>query len=149
MKSLILLSIISLFTVFSTFAQQTCMTEENIKILDAKWEDANLHPDPDFMGSALAKEFVWVHNHASMIDTKVDVVGRAKTQKANGTSDTKSRIQREVKVAITGKTAIVTGITIVDRAPIPTKYHFMRTYVEVDGKCLLVGNHTMAVPEEE
>jgi len=149
MKSFILLSIISLFTVFSTFAQQTCMTEENIKIFDAKWEEANLHPDPDFMESALAKEFVWVHNHASMIDTKVDVVGRAKTQKANGTSDTKSRIQREVKVAITGKTAIVTGITIIDRAPIPTKYHFMRTYVEVDGKCLLVGNHTMAVPEEK
>jgi ketosteroid isomerase-like protein len=149
MRSILLLFLGGFFTFFSASAQQSCMTVENIKALDAKWEEANLNPDPDFMESTLAKEFVWVHNHASMIDTKVDVVGRAKTQKANGASDTKSRIQREVKVAITGKTAIVTGITIVDRAPIPTKYHFMRTYVEVDGKCLLVGNHTMAVPEEE
>jgi hypothetical protein len=125
------------------------MTAESIKSLDAKWEEAILHPDPAFMECTLAKEFFWVHNHASMIDTKVDVVGRAKTQKANGASDTKSRIQREVKVTITGKTATVMGLTVVDSAPIPTKYHFMRTYVEVDVKCLLVGNHKMAVPEEE
>ena len=149
MRSILLLFLGGFLTFFSASAQRSCMTVENIKALDAKWEEANLYPDPDFMESTLAKEFVWVHNHASMIDTKIDVVGRAKTQKANGASDTKSRIQSEVKVAITGKTAIVTGITIVDRAPIPTKYHFMRTYVEVDGKCLLVGNHTMAVPEEE
>jgi len=84
-----------------------------------------------------------------MTDNKIAVVARAKKQKSNGISDTKSRIQSEIKVAITGKTAIVTGITIVNRNPIPTKYHFMRTYVEVDGKCLLVGNHTMAIPEEE
>jgi len=84
-----------------------------------------------------------------MVDTKEAAVQRAKNQKAQGTSNTKSRIQSEVKVAITGKTAIVTGFTVVDRGPIPTKYHFMRTYVEVDGKCLLIGNHTMAVPEEE
>lgn len=125
------------------------MTVENIKDLDAKWEEANLNPDPDFMQSTLAEGFVWVHNHASLVDNKSAVVERAKNQKANGTSNTKSRTQSEVKVAITGSTAIVTGITVVDRGPTPTVYHFMRTYVEVDGKCLLAGNHTMAVPEEE
>lgn len=149
MKSFTLVFLFGLLTFFSAAAQQTCMTAESIKALDAKWEEANLHPDPDLMESILAKEFVWIHNHASMTDNKMAVVARAKTQKATGMSDTKSRIQSEVKVAITGKTAIVTGITMVDRGPIPTKYHFMRTYVEVDGKCLLVGNHTMAVPEEE
>jgi len=149
MKSLILSFLVSLIAFFSAIAQQTCMTAENIIALDAKWEMSNLHPDPDFVEATLAEDFVWVHNHASMVDTKEAAVQRAKNQKAQGTSNTKSRIQSEVKVAITGKTAIVTGFTVVDRGPIPTKYHFMRTYVEVDGKCLLVGNHTMAVPEEE
>jgi hypothetical protein len=149
MKSLTLGFLFSFIIIFSATAQQTCMTAENIKALDAKWEEANLQPDPDFMESTLAKEFVWIHNHNSMNDNKTAVVVRVKSQKEAGIIDTKSRIQSEVKVAITGKTAIVTGITIVDRGPIPTRYHFMRTYVEVDGKCLLVGNHTMAVPEEE
>jgi hypothetical protein len=149
MKSLILSFLVSLIAFFSAIAQQTCMTVENIIALDAKWEMSNLHPDPDFVEATLAEDFVWVHNHASMVDTKEVAVQRAKNQKAQGTSNTKSRIQSEVKVAITGKTAIVTGFTVVDRGPIPTKYHFMRTYVELDGKCLLVGNHTMAVPEEE
>jgi hypothetical protein len=149
MKSLTLGFLFSFIIIFSATAQQTCMTAENIKALDAKWEEANLQPDPDFMESVLAKEFVWIHNHNSMNDNKTAVVVRVKSQKEAGIIDTKSRIQSEVKVAITGKTAIVTGITIVDRGLIPTRYHFMRTYVEVDGKCLLVGNHIMAVPEEE
>ena len=149
MKSLTLVFLFSFLTLFSATAQETCMTAENILALDAKWEVSNLHPDPDFAEATLAKDFVWVHNHASMVDTKEAAVQRAKNQKAQGTSNTKSRIQSEVIVAITGKTAIVTGFTVVDRGPIPTKYHFMRTYVEVDGKCLLIGNHTMAVPEEE
>lgn len=125
------------------------MTEANIKALDAQWEEANLHPDPGFYKKVLAEEFVWVHNHASMIDDKESTVKRAERQLANEGSNTKSRIQSDVKVAITGNTAIVTGFTIVDRGPEPTKYHFMRTYVEMDGKCLLVGNHTMALVEEE
>lgn len=125
------------------------MTETSIKALDAQWEEKNLNPDPEFFKAILAENFVWVHNHATMIDTKESVVKRAEKQVANKVSDTKSRIQSEVKVAITGNTAIVTGYTIVDRGPTPTRYHFMRTYIEIDGKCLLAGNHTMAITEEE
>jgi hypothetical protein len=84
-----------------------------------------------------------------MVDTKAAAIKRAETQAANGTTNTRSRVQSDVKVAITGNVAIVTGFTIVDRGPTPTRYHFMRTYMEKDGQCLLVGNHTMAVPEEE
>jgi hypothetical protein len=62
---------------------------------------------------------------------------------------TRSRISRDVKAIVLGKTAIVTGITVVDRGPSPVTYHFMRTYVEVKGKCLLLANHTMAIPDEE
>lgn len=149
MKQIYLFLTLSLFTFLSANAQRTCMTEENIKALDAQWEEANLHPNPEFMETTLAPEFVWVHNHASMIDTKESTVKRSVTQKANGTSNTKSRNQSDVKVSISGNTAIVTGFTLVDRSPTPTNYHFMRTYVEKDGKCYLVGNHTMAVPEKE
>ena len=149
MKSLTVLSIILLFSIIPTFAQKNCLTTAYIQALDARWEEANLHPDPDFMKTTLGEKFVWVHNHASMIDSKAAVVQRAIAQKANGVSDTKSRIQREVTVEITGNTAIVTGFTVVDRSPTPTTYHFMRTYVEVAGQCLLIGNHTMAVPLEE
>lgn len=149
MKSFTLLFLVCFFVCLSSFAQTTCMTEENIIALDAKWEEANLHPDPDFFEATLGKEFIWIHNHGSMVDSKGSVVERAKNQKAAGTSNTRSRTQSEVKVAITGNTAVVTGITIVDRGPTPTKYNFMRTYVEIDGKCLLIGNHTMAVTEGE
>ncbi|WP_323849884.1 nuclear transport factor 2 family protein [Algoriphagus persicinus] len=141
--------LISLSTFFSAVAQNNCMTVETIKALDAQWEANNLAPDPEFFRNVLAENFVWVHNHASMIDTKEAVIKRAENQAAKGSSDTRSRIQSEVEVAITGNVAVVTGFTIVDRGPVPTTYHFMRTYVEIDGKCLLTGNHTMAVPVEE
>lgn len=149
MKPFALLALFNLISILSVFAQQTCMTVETISALDAKWEEANLYPNPEFMETTLAPEFVWVHNHASMIDTKESTVKRAITQKANGTSNTKARVQSDVKVIISGNTAIVTGFTFVDRGPTPTNYHFMRTYIEKDGQCLLVGNHTMAVPTEE
>jgi len=125
------------------------MTEANIKALDAKWEETNLHPDPKFFKSVLADNFIWIHNHVSSVDDKESVIKRAEKQVANDGSNTQSRIQSDVTVAITGNTAIVTGFTIVDRGPVPTKYHFMRTYVALDGKCMLVGNHTMAIPEVE
>lgn len=147
MKSITLF--LCLFTYFSASAQESCMTVENIKALDAQWEEKNLNPDPEFFKRVLADDFVWVHNHASMIDTKTSTVERAERQAANEGSDTRSRIQSDVKVAITGNTAIVTGFTIVDRGPTPTRYHFMRTYVEVNGTCFLTGNHTMAIPEGE
>lgn len=149
MKPFSFFILLSLFTFCTVSAQQSCMTESSIKALDAKWEETNLNPNPEFFQTVLSDDFVWVHNHASMIDNKEEVVKRAKAKQANGTSDTKSRIQSDVKVVITGNTAIVTGFTIVDRGPTPTRYHFMRTYVELNGKCLLVGNHTMAVPEDE
>lgn len=149
MKQTYFFFFLCLMSFTSLTAQQDCMTVAYIKALDAQWEEANLHPDPDFFKRVLAEDFVWVHNHASMVDTKEAVVKRAENQAAKGTSDTRSRVQHDVNVAITGSAAVVTGFTVVDRGPTPTRYHFMRTYVAVDGKCLLAGNHTMAVPEEE
>ncbi len=44
-----------------------------------------------------------------------------------------SRKSKDVKVTVIGSTAIVTGVTIVERDSTSTTYHFMRTYVEIEG----------------
>ncbi|PZX51966.1 nuclear transport factor 2 family protein [Algoriphagus chordae] len=149
MKSSIFIILLGFVSYFSASAQQTCMTVTSIKALDAQWEEKNLNPDPEFFKSILTDNFIWVHNHVSSVDDKESVIKRAERQIANEGSNTRSRIQSDVEVAITGNTAIVTGYTIVDRGPTPIKYNFMRTYIEIDGKCFLAGNHTMAIPDEE
>ncbi len=149
MKSFSLLILLFGISYFGAFAQNSCMTEASIKALDAQWEESNLHPNPDFFEKTLAENFIWVHNHLSMVDSKESLIQSAKRKKAAGTSNIRSRTQSDVKVAITGNSAIVTGITFINRDPDPTRYHFMRTYVEVNGTCFLTGNHTMAIPEGE
>ncbi len=149
MKTLFILLAIGIGVNFSASAQQACLTADAIKNLDAKWEQTQLNANVEFLQSLLGENFIWVHNHASLIDDKAAVLKRAANQIANGSSDTRSRVSSDVVVSITGKTAVVTGITIVDRGPTPTKYHFMRTYTEINGKCMLLANHTMAIPEED
>lgn len=122
------------------------MTKVHIKNLDASWEKAQLELDYDFIDSLLAEDYIWVHNHANTIDDKEAVLERIKRYIATNNTETKSRTSKDVKVIISDKTAIVGGITIIDRGPSPVTYHFMRTYVEIDGSCKLIANHTMAIP---
>ena len=117
--------------------------------LDQGWEKALLESDVVFLENLLADEFVWVHNHASLIDGKEAVVSRAKRIQGGQADNTKGRVPRDQQVVILGSTAVVSGYTVVDRAPAPVTYHFMRTYALTEGKWKLLGNHTMAVPEEE
>ncbi|WP_282043086.1 nuclear transport factor 2 family protein [Winogradskyella flava] len=133
----------------SVSAQEGCLNQTNLKALDASWEKAQLELDLDFIESLLAEDFVWVHNHANTIDDKTAVLERIKRYVNSNNKSTKSRTSRDVKVIISGTTAIVRGFTIIDRGPRPITYHFMRTYVEDNGKCYLIANHTMAVPEKE
>jgi hypothetical protein len=127
-------------------AQAACLDPAALIQLDAKWEKALLDSDADFLATLLAKDFVWVHNHASSVDSRESLLERT-SNRAPGAGDTRSRVQSEVVARVLGSAAIVTGFTVVDRGPTPTRYNFMRTYVEVSGRCLLLGNHTMAIPE--
>lgn len=136
-------------SIFTACNQERCLNQENLKKLDASWEKAQLELDFDFIESILAEDFIWVHNHANTIDNKVAVLERVKRYLDSNNQETKSRISKDVKVIVSGKTAIVSGFTIVDRVPSPTTYHFMRTYVETNGKCYLIANHTMAIPENQ
>lgn len=133
---------------FTSYAQTGCKTAESMKRLDLQWENALLSNDSEFLEDLVANKFLWVHNHASLFDTKEAVVNRAIRGKAKGTSNTRSRTSSDVQVIVSNGTAIVSGFTMVDRGPSPVRYHFMRTYVSTKGKCKLLSNHTMAVPQE-
>jgi len=115
--------------------------------LDQGWENALLKSDVEFLENLLAEDFIWVHNHASLIDGKENAVSRAKRIQGGQADDTKGRVSRDQKVVILGNTGVVSGFTVVDRGPSPVTYHFMRTYSWVDGKFKLLANHTMAIPE--
>jgi len=135
------------FSVASAYAQENCLNAEHLKNLDASWEKAQLELDFDTLNYLLAEDFIWVHNHANTIDNKKAVLDRVNSSIKSNNHKTKSRISKDVKVIILGKTAVVTGFTIVDRGPEPTTYKFMRTYVEINDKCYLLANQTMAIPK--
>lgn len=145
MKHLILA--VSFFSFHSITFSQTQETE--VLQLDQGWEKALLTSDVDFLENLLADEFVWVHNHASLIDGKDQAIARAKRIQAGQANDTRNRTSRDQQVVILGETGVVSGFTVVDRGPSPTTYHFMRTYARVAGNWKLLGNHTMAVSEGE
>ncbi len=149
MKSSLLIACILLTSPTTSFSQSTSSEEKNLLKIDLGWEEALLSSNSELLENLLADEFVWVHNHAGLIDGKEAVVGRAKRIQAGQADDTRNRTSRDQQVVILGQTGIVSGYTVVDRGPSPTLYHFMRTYAWVDGKWKLLGNHTMAIPEEE
>lgn len=130
---------------FVAFSQ----TEKKLISLDEGWEKALLESDIAFLENLLADEFVWVHNHAGQIDGKEAAVSRAKRIRDGQADDTRNRTSRDRQVVILGETGIVSGFTVVDRGPSPVTYHFMRTYARVNGEWKLLGNHTMAIPDEE
>ena len=145
-KSLVLLTLLSLIS-YTTQAQAP--SKEKLLELDIAWEKALLNSDVAFLENFLAEDFVWVHNHASLVDGKADAVGRAKRIQTGQADNTKGRATRDQQVVILGNTGVVSGFTVVDRPPSPVTYHFMRTYVFIDGKFKLLANHTMAIPDEE
>lgn len=144
MKCLLLL-LSFLFIQFSSFSQSS---QEQLLELDKGWEKALLNSDVEFLENLLAEDFIWVHNHASLIDGKEEAIGRAERIQSGQQDDTRNRSPRDQKVVLLGQTGVVSGFTVVDRGPQPTTYHFMRTYTLVDGKWKLLANHTMAIPEE-
>jgi hypothetical protein len=132
----------------STFSSLAQTTQEQLVELDKGWEKALLNSEVAILEELLAEEFIWVHNHASLIDGKAETLSRAKRIRAGQQDDTRNRSPRDQKVVLLGQTAVVSGFTLVDRGPQPTYYHFMRTYALVEGKWKLLANHTMAIPEE-
>ena len=132
----------------AAWAQSRCLDPGALVGIDAEWERALLETDVAWLEAHLADEFVWVHNHAVLVDTKASLLARA-NDATRDAPPTRSRIQSGVEARVVGSTGVVTGFTVVDRGPGPTRYNFMRTYAAVAGQCLLLGNHTMVVPAGE
>jgi hypothetical protein len=147
MKKIITTSFIICLLTLTTVAQSK--DHQKLLELDMGWEKALLESNVEFLENFLAKDFVWVHNHASLIDGKDAVVSRAKRIREGQVDNTKGRVSRNQTVVILGNTGVVSGYTVVDRGPSPTTYHFMRTYSKIKGKYMLLANHTMAIPDDE
>jgi hypothetical protein len=137
------------FLLFIWAAQAQTKDHQTLLELDLGWEKALLASDVGFLDNLLAEEFIWVHNHASLIDGKNEVVSKARKFQEGQADNTRSRISKDQKVVILGNTGVVSGYTVVERGPGAVTYHFMRTYSKVKGTFLLLSNHTMAIPEEE
>ena len=158
MIKLVLLAVMIVFAINpgSVKAADSCLDEAELKRIDAQFEQSLVTVDHVWLSSLLSEEFLWIHNQVSSVDTKDSLIGRMRSpgrQSAN-----KSRVVAEVAVRRAGNAAVITGHTRVERteeyvkrtgsAPTPT-YHFMRTYVLVDGRCLLLGNHTYRMQNSE
>lgn len=128
-------------------ADNRCLDPDSLLDFDAEWERALLEVDVDWLEAHVSDQFVWVHNHASQIDSKEILLARADVAREKRAL-TRSRVQSDVEARIVGTTGLVTGFTVVDRESGAVRYNFMRTYAVVSGRCLLLGNHTMAVPED-
>ena len=128
-------------------AQESCHDTTTLMQLDAEWEKAQLEANVKWLQVHLADEFIWVHNHAKLVDSKDKVLARARAARSENAALTRSRVQSDVEAQVVGSTGVVTGFTIVDRGGSAKRYHFMRTYVTDSGRCLLLGNHTMLVSE--
>ncbi len=141
--------LLTLFLLSIHFISPSQTLDHQLLSLDLGWEKALLDSDVAFLENLLADDFIWVHNHAGQIDGKEAAISRAERFQAGQADDTRGRVSRDQKVVILGNTGVVSGYTVVDRGPRPVTYHFMRTYTLVEGKWKLLGNHTMAIPDEE
>jgi hypothetical protein len=128
-----------------TFAQTNCLDPVELVRMDAEWEQALLNRDGRWLETHLAGDFIWVHNHASAVDTKTALLEQVIAPQSDS-QQTRSRVQSDVEARVLASTGVVTGFTVVDRGPSPIRFNFMRTYALQDGRCLLLGNHTMVVP---
>jgi len=149
MKMLSTIIVFTWFSFVSAIAQERCLDPIQLKSLDAKWEKALLESDVNQLELLLAEDFVWIHNHADATDTKKLLLKRASDPDIGATWNPDSRKSKDEKVTVIGSTGIVTGFTIVDRGSTSTTYHFMRTYIEIEGSCLLLANQTMVIPDKE
>ncbi len=130
-------------------AQESCRDPDTLLRLDSEWERALLESDAERLRALLAEDYVWVHDHASAIDTKASLLERASDPAVGTAGSARSRTQSDVEYRILGSTGVVTGFAVVDRQSGSTRYNFMRTYAEVSGRCVLLANHTMQIPDDE
>ena len=142
------------FLTTSSSGTSSCIDPAEVRKTDQRYEESLVEGDVAFLDGLLAEEFVWVHTRSGRIDSKESLLQRLRSPRYGPMS--KSRISEEVEVRQKGSVAVVTGFTTVERpdefvngaGALPlSKHRFMRTYVLVDGQCLLLAKQTARVTE--
>ncbi len=126
---------------------QSCLDEKAITALDARYEIALQTGDVEFLHKVLAPEFSWVHNLASMKETKAGLIARLEQE----LEQTKARKSHDITTHRLGNTVVLQGLSSVEKWNADGKtfrtsrYQFMRTYVAVKDQCKLLAAQTMKV----
>ncbi|MCP8900404.1 nuclear transport factor 2 family protein [Gilvimarinus xylanilyticus] len=122
-----------------------CLEAEALKILDYQYEQALRKPDLDWIRERVAEQFVWVHNHAVLDETREMLLERL----GDDYQSPKSREQTDVTVIREGDTAVIYGLSTVDKFSDgprhANRYHYMRTWVNTENGCRLIAAQTMKV----
>lgn len=130
---------------------QTCLDTEKLVKLDAEYENALRKGDVQFLDKLLAPEFQWVHNLASLKETKAQLLLRVQKPE----EQPKARRAHDLSLLRLDKTAVLQGLSSVEKLNPDGKtfrtsrYQFMRTYVEHNGECKLLAVQTMKVWSSE
>ncbi|MDO3387605.1 nuclear transport factor 2 family protein [Gilvimarinus sp. SDUM040013] len=135
----------ALLTFISPTVFADCLAPTELKALDYAYEQAIRQADADFLENTLLPQYVWVHNHAVVYETKSMLLARV----AENYTAPKSREQTEVSIRRQGNTAVVTGLSTVDKFTDgprrANRYHYMRTWVKTEAGCQLLAAQTMKV----
>ena len=141
-----------LFFLLSATAQaDSCLNGEKLAALDAQYEKALQVGDAKFLEQLLAPEFQWVHNLASLKETKTQLLARVQQPEEQA----HARRSHDISQHRLGHTVVLQGLSSVDKLNPDGKtlrssrYQFMRAYVEQNGECKLLAVQTMKVWSSE
>lgn len=128
----------------------TCLRAADLIALDRQYEEAIRVGDVQFLKSLLAEEYIWVHNLGVETETKAVLLQRLQDQDRRFIS----RVTRDASVHKSGRTAVVSGVSLVesispDGGNHKSHYRFMRTYALERGRCKLLAVQTMKVWSDE
>ncbi len=125
-------------------ALAACLPAEALVERDRQYEAALGSGNVAFLRELLADDYIWVHTLGSELETKPALLARMEKP-----TRFKSRTTGDVQARALGDTVVLHGVSIVeqwnaDGATFKTnRYQFMRTYVNVDGRCRLLAGQTM------
>lgn len=151
MKKTLLLALgMSLFSGAIAHAD-SCLIAEKLVALDGRYEKALQLGDVAFLEKLLAPDFLWVHNLASLKESRAQVLTRIPKPEER----TKDRRSHDITQQRLNDTVVLQGLSSVDKwnpdgkTFRTSRYQFMRTYVEEDGECKLLAVQTMKVWSSE
>lgn len=125
----------------------SCLDPKSLIALDQQYETAMQKGDVEFLAQLLAPEFYWVHNLASLKETKTALIARVQKPE----EQPKARRSHDLSVRQLRNTAVVEGLVSVekwnadDKTFRTSRYQVMRTYVELKGECKLLAVQSMKV----